>query len=114
MNTSRRTLLQTATAAPFLAPPASPPRPGLNRRGAVAKITSIEKPDPGATIMSGAAKIGTRSLQWFYWPRNWLHVREQDRRNPHCWMNIETPEGFREEVLKAVRRAKRIPGKAGK
>jgi hypothetical protein len=29
-------------------------------------------------------------------------------------MNIETPEGFREEVLRAVRRTKRPPGKAGK
>jgi hypothetical protein len=74
------------------------------------KITSIEKPDPGATIWSGRAKIERCSVLWLYWPRNWLHVREQDSRNPRCWMNIETPEGFREEVLKAVRRAKREAG----
>jgi hypothetical protein len=29
-------------------------------------------------------------------------------------MNMETPEGLREEVLKAVRRAKRSPGTASK
>jgi hypothetical protein len=73
------------------------------------KITSIEKPDLGATVWSGKAKIGTRNLEWFYWPRNWLHVREQDERNPRCFMNIETPEGLREEILRAVRRSKRYP-----
>ena len=76
------------------------------------KITSVEKPDPGATIWSGRAKIERRNFLWIYWPRNWLHVQEQDGRNPRCWMNIEAPEDFREEVLKAVRRAKRSPGKA--
>jgi hypothetical protein len=81
---------------------------------AVMKITSIEKPDPGATIWSGRAKIERRNVLWFYWPRNWLHVQEQDGRNPRSWMNIETPEGFHEEVLKAIRRAKRSPGEAGK
>jgi hypothetical protein len=78
------------------------------------KITSIEKLDRGATIWRGTAKIGRRNSLWFYWPRSWLHVQEQDRRNPRCWMNIETPEGFREEVLKAIRRVKRSPGKTGK
>jgi hypothetical protein len=73
--------------------------------GAVIKITSVEKPDRGATIWSGKAKIGTHTLEWFYWPRHWLHVREQDDRNPRCWMNIETPEGFREAVQRAIRKA---------
>jgi len=75
-------------------------------------LTSVVKPDPGANIWSGTATIGGRNSLWYYWPRNWLHVQEQDGRNPRCWMNIETPEGFREEVLKAIRRAKRLPGKA--
>jgi hypothetical protein len=69
------------------------------------KITSVEKPDPGATIWSGRAKIGTRTLEWFYWPRHWLHVRKRDRRNPHCWMNIEPPQGAREAIQRAIRKA---------
>jgi hypothetical protein len=70
------------------------------------KITSIAKPDPGANIWSGKAKIGNRNLEWFYWPRHWLHVREQDEINPRCWMNVDPPAGARPAVLKAVRLAR--------
>jgi hypothetical protein len=78
------------------------------------EVTSVEKPlpRPAAPIWSGNAEIGTRNLEWFYWPRHWLHVREQEPNNPRCWMNIETPEGFREEVLKAIRSAKQSPRQA--
>jgi hypothetical protein len=78
------------------------------------KITSIEKPDPGATIWSGRAKIESRNFLWFYWPRHWLHVQEQDRRNPRCWMNVDPPHGARDQILRVVRMAKRSPGNSGK
>jgi hypothetical protein len=48
------------------------------------KITGIEKPlpTPAAPIWSGTAVDGSRNFQWFYWPRHWLHVREQDKTCP--------------------------------
>jgi hypothetical protein len=75
------------------------------------KITKIDKPDQGATVWSGRAKTGTRTLEWFYWPRHWLHVREQQPGNPRVWINIEPPEGLKQQVLNAVRRAKRSEGR---
>jgi hypothetical protein len=69
-------------------------------------ITGIERPPAGSTIWSGTAEQGSQKLQWFYWPRNWLHVREQDSINPKCWMNIEPPDGAKQAVLKAVREAR--------
>jgi hypothetical protein len=78
------------------------------------EVTSVAKPDAGATIWSGKARIGKRNLEWFYRPRGWLHVREQDPGIPRCWVNIETPDGAREVVLRAVRKAKRSPGKTSK
>src|SRR5229473_8579641 len=62
------------------------------------KITSIEKPDRGANIWSGKANDGERNFLWFYWPRNWMHVQEQDDRNRRCWMNIDPPAGALEEI----------------
>jgi hypothetical protein len=60
------------------------------------KIISIANlARPGANIWSGTARIGRRNFLWFYWPRNWLHVQEQDGRNPRCWMNIDPPAGTR-------------------
>jgi hypothetical protein len=74
------------------------------------EVTGIVKPDPGAAVWSGTAKVsGRRALQWFYWPRNWLHVREQDDRNPRCWMNVDPEEGWREQVLRAIRKSERTP-----
>jgi hypothetical protein len=74
------------------------------------QITSIEKPDPkpAAPIWSGTAVDGSRNLQWFYWPRHWLHVRELDPTYPdgQLWMNIDPPEGAKKAVLKAVREAR--------
>lgn len=71
------------------------------------KITSIEKPDQGATIWSGMASIGKRRLIWFYWPRHWLRVREQQPNDPRCWLDIEPPDGAKQAVLKTVREAGR-------
>jgi hypothetical protein len=72
------------------------------------KITRIEKPDPkpAAPIWSGTAVDGSRNLEWFLWPRHWLHVREQDNVNPRCWMNVEPPEGAKKAILKAIREAR--------
>jgi hypothetical protein len=80
----------------------------------VIEITSVQKPAPGTSVWSGKAKIGKRNLEWFYRPRGWLHVREQEPGLPRCWMNVDPPYGAREQVLRAVRRAKRSPGKSGK
>jgi hypothetical protein len=72
------------------------------------EITAIEKPDPGAVVWSGSAKLsGRRALIWFYQPRHWLHVQEQDDRNPRCWMNIDPEDGWREQVVRAVRKFER-------
>jgi hypothetical protein len=80
-------------------------------RGAVMLITSVVKPNQGANIWSGTATIGPRNFLWFYWPRNWLHVQEQDGRIPQCWMNVEAPAGAREQVQRAIRRAKQPSSK---
>jgi hypothetical protein len=77
------------------------------------EITSVVKPHPGADVWSGTAKIGRRNLHWFHC-RQWLQVREQDRINPRCWMNIEPEDGWRDQVRRAIRRARRSPGKTGK
>jgi hypothetical protein len=69
-------------------------------------VTSIVKPANGANIWSGRASIGNRRLVWFYCPRHWLHVQEQDHINPKCWMNIPTPEGARDAVLRAIRKTR--------
>jgi hypothetical protein len=73
------------------------------------EITTIKKPDQGSSIWSGKASIGKRRLMWFYSPRQWLHVQEQDHINPKCWMNIDPPEGARDAVLRAIRKVKHPP-----
>jgi len=69
------------------------------------KVTGIEKPlpTPAAPVWSGTATEAGKNLQWFYWPRNWLHVREQDEINPRCWLNVDPPSDAKRAVLKAVR-----------
>jgi hypothetical protein len=69
------------------------------------KITSIEKPlpQPAAPIWSGTAVDGSRNFEWFFWPRHWLHVREQDKTCPRAWINVDPPTGAKKAVLKAVR-----------
>jgi hypothetical protein len=75
------------------------------------KITGIEKPPPPpvAPVWSGTAEEAGKNLQWFYWPSNWLHIREQDDINPRCWMNVDPPAGARRAVLKAVREIRGSP-----
>jgi hypothetical protein len=72
------------------------------------KITRIDKPlpMPAAPVWSGAASDGSRNFLWYYWPRHWLNVQEQDEINPRCWMNIDPPAGAKKAVLKAVREAR--------
>jgi hypothetical protein len=71
------------------------------------QITSIKKahPKPAAPIWSGTAVDGSKNYEWFYWPRCWLHVREQDKLVPQAWMNVDPPDGAKKAVLKAVRDA---------
>jgi hypothetical protein len=71
------------------------------------KITGIKRPlpKPAAPIWTGTATAAGKNLIWYYWPRHWLHVQEQDEINPHCWMNVDPPGGVKKAVLKAVREA---------
>ncbi|RTE92463.1 hypothetical protein D6B98_13110 [Bradyrhizobium sp. LVM 105] len=69
------------------------------------KITSVEKHVGSGQWFGEAAHEGKR-YKWYYQPRRWLHVHEQDERNPYCWMVVEPPQGARETVLKAIRAAK--------
>jgi hypothetical protein len=66
-------------------------------------ITSIET-HPGC--WAGSASDGAKNYLWYYWPRSRLHFQEQDEINPRCWMNVDTPDGFKRAVLKAVREAR--------
>jgi hypothetical protein len=72
------------------------------------KITGIEnpRPQPAAPIWSGTATNAGKNLLWYYWPRHWLHVQEQDEINPRCWMNVDPPAGAKKGVLRAVREAR--------
>jgi hypothetical protein len=54
----------------------------------------------------GTATRAGKNYLWYFRPRSWLHVQEQDERNPRCWMNVEPPDGGRQIVLRAVRTAK--------
>ena len=69
------------------------------------KITKIEK-HTGSRMWHGTATIGARNYMFYFRPRSFLHMTEQDEINPRCWMNVEPPEGARQIVLKAVRVAK--------
>jgi hypothetical protein len=73
------------------------------------KITGIKRPlpKPAAPIWSGTATTEAgKNLLWYYWPRHWLHVQEQDEINPRCWMNVDPPAGAKKAVLRAVREAR--------
>jgi hypothetical protein len=69
------------------------------------QITSIER-HAGSGQWLGTAHDGAKNYLWYYQPRSFLHMQEQDERNPRCWMNVEPPDGARQIVLKAVRAAK--------
>jgi hypothetical protein len=66
------------------------------------KITKIEK-HAGSGQWYGTASDAAKNFLWFYQPQRFLHFQEQDERNPRSWMSVETPEGARQIVLKAVR-----------
>jgi len=68
-------------------------------------ITSIER-HAGSGMWHGTATHAGKNCMWYFRPRSWLHVHEQDERNPRCWMNVEPPDNARQIVLKAVRTAK--------
>jgi hypothetical protein len=69
------------------------------------KITKIEK-HTGSGMWHGTATIGAKNYEWFYEPRRRFAAREQNDRNPRCWMYVEPPPGAKRAVLRAVRMAK--------
>jgi hypothetical protein len=69
------------------------------------QITSIER-HAGSGMWHGTAIVGGKNHTWFYRPRSFLRMAEQDEINPRCFMNIEPPDGARQIVLRAVRMAK--------
>ena len=81
-------------------------RKGRGASAVALKITSINTPMARCTQWSGMASAGDKNYEWFYEPRSYLHMREQDGRNPRCWMNIEPLKGARRVVLSAVRAAR--------
>jgi hypothetical protein len=68
------------------------------------EVTTIER----GTIWHGTANGEAKSYLWYYEPRRFLHLMEQDARNPRCWMYVEPPDGFRQIVLKAIRSARHL------
>lgn len=74
-------------------------------RGRTMDILTVEK-HSGSGQWFGEAVHEGRRYKWYYRPRGWLHVHEQDERNPRCWMNISPTAGMRTAVLKAVRTAR--------
>jgi hypothetical protein len=67
------------------------------------QITSVEKPLPRCTLWSGTASDGKNRYEWFYEPRRWLHMRQQDPQMPRCWMYVDPPIAVRRLVVKAIR-----------
>jgi hypothetical protein len=70
------------------------------------QITSINKPEKRSVVWWGMASNGDKNYQWFYWPRKWLHLHEQDEENPRSWSNVDPPPNAKRAVLKAIRAAK--------
>jgi hypothetical protein len=70
------------------------------------KITGLNKPKKLNPVWSGTATDGDKNYEWFYWPRFFVHIREQDETNPRCWMNIEPSDGAKRIIRSAVRAAK--------
>jgi hypothetical protein len=71
------------------------------------QITSIEK-HAGSDIWHGVATEDADHYQWF-WDEDSplpLKMRQQDQRNPRCWMNVDPPAGARQIVLRAIREAR--------
>ncbi|MBB4422298.1 hypothetical protein GGD66_000824 [Bradyrhizobium sp. CIR48] len=92
----RRTKMQTETIQ----------HSGSHRHGGDGMlITSIER-HAGSGMWHGTAVHEGRGLMWYYRPRSWLRVQQQDERNPNCWMNVEPPAGARQVVTHAIRTAK--------
>jgi hypothetical protein len=74
------------------------------RDGDSMNITSIEM-HAGSGMWHGTATHAGKHLLWYFRPRSWLHVQEQDDINPRCWMNVDAPQGMRQIILKAIRTA---------
>jgi hypothetical protein len=71
------------------------------------QITSIEK-DAGSGMWHGTATRAGKNCLWYYRPRSWLRVQEQDEINPRSWMNFDPQNSDWQSVLNAVRVAKRL------
>jgi hypothetical protein len=69
-------------------------------------ITKVIPPKNGGALWSGTATEAGKNLLWYYWPRHWLHVQEQDEINLRAWMNVDPPAGAKKAVLRAVREAR--------
>jgi hypothetical protein len=50
--------------------------------------------------------MATEAMNGFYEPRRRLCKRKEEVRIRDCFMNIQTPEGARRTIVKAVRTAK--------
>ncbi|MBB4257310.1 hypothetical protein [Bradyrhizobium sp. CIR3A] len=74
-------------------------------QGRTMDILTVEK-HVGSGQWFGEASHEGKRYKWYYQPRRWLHLHEQDGRNPHCWMVVEPPAGMRHAVLAAIRTAK--------
>ncbi len=72
------------------------------------KITAINKPMKRCTQWWGTAIDGDKNYEWFYQPRRWLHMREEDPGIPGCFMNVNPPPPAKQAVLTAIRAAKGV------
>jgi hypothetical protein len=69
------------------------------------KITSTKnEPAKYGPLWWGTATDGGEKIEWFYWPRLYLHMRREERLG--MWMNVAPPPGAKAVVLKAIRAAK--------
>lgn len=100
--------MQTIASSTTIAAAAVPLRAGPHwprPTDAVVKITRIER-HAASGMWHGMATGAAKNYEWFYQPRSFLHMREQDDINPRCWMNVEPPTSAKPAVLRAIRTAK--------
>jgi len=54
----------------------------------------------------GTAANGGEKYMWYYRPRTLLRFTKQELSIPNCWMNVDTPQGAREQIRRAVRKSR--------